>query len=57
VARRSLIGTTLATAQPNVTVARIETVTMTSAKYASAVEALAVLIARSWENQSGTKTA
>jgi hypothetical protein len=43
--------------QPKVTVARIETVTMTSAEYASAVEALAVLIARSWENQSGTKAA
>jgi hypothetical protein len=38
-------------------VARIETVTMTSAEYASAVEALAVLIARSRENQSGTKAA
>lgn len=45
------------TAQPKVTVARIETVTMTSAEYTSAVEALAVLIARSWENQSGTKAA
>lgn len=45
------------TAQPRVKVARIETVTMTSAEYASAVEALAVLIARSWEDQSGTKTA
>lgn len=40
-----------------VKVARIEMVTMTSAEYASAVEALAVLIARSWESQSGTKAA
>lgn len=40
------------TAQPRVNVARIETVTMTSTEYASAVEALAVLIARSWKNQS-----
>ncbi len=30
---------------------------MTSAEYTSAVEALAVLIARSWENQSGAKAA
>jgi len=43
--------------QPGVKVARIETVTMTSAEYASAVEALAGLIARSWENQGGTKAA
>lgn len=45
------------TTQSRVKVARIETVTMTSAEYASAVEALAVLIARFWENQGGTKAA
>jgi hypothetical protein len=45
------------TTQSKVTVARIETVTMTSADYARAVEALAVLIARSWENQSNAKAA
>lgn len=43
--------------QPKVKVARIETVTMTSTEYASAVEALAVLIARSWENNSDANVA
>jgi hypothetical protein len=45
------------TTHPRVKVTRIETVTMTPAEYASAVEALAVLIARSCENQSGAKAA
>jgi hypothetical protein len=38
-------------------VARVETVTMTSAEYGDAVEALAVLIARHWDSQPDAEAA
>jgi hypothetical protein len=37
-------------------VTRIETVTMTTAEYEDAVEALAILIVRYWDDQPGTGT-